>query len=85
MQNAYTGGAGIIEEMRERRVLTSLCGPYGNVPKIRPPLVFSMDDVDWFMTALSDTLAELQRIAAAGISGGGRLTGLLAESGRGSP
>ena len=55
----YATAVRIIEEMRERRVLTSLCGPYGNVLKIRPPLVFSMDDVDWFITALSDTLASL--------------------------
>lgn len=37
----YPTAVRIIEEMGERRVLTSLCGPYGNVLKIRPPLVFS--------------------------------------------
>ena len=35
-----------IEAMRERHVLTSLCGPAGNILKIRPPLVFSPSDVD---------------------------------------
>ena len=55
----YASAVRIIEEMRERNVLTSLCGPYGNVLKIRPPLVFDMDDVDWFMTALKDTLTRL--------------------------
>ncbi len=49
----------IIEQLREKRVLASLCGPYGNVLKIRPPLVFSASDVDWFMSALSETLDEL--------------------------
>lgn len=55
----YATAVRIIEEMRERRVLTSLCGPYGNVLKIRPPLVFSESDVDWFMSALRDTLKSL--------------------------
>lgn len=55
----YATAVRIIEEMRERHVLTSLCGPYGNVLKIRPPLVFSESDVDWFMSALRDTLAHL--------------------------
>lgn len=50
----------IIEGMRERHVLTSLCGPYGNVLKIRPPLVFSMADADWFISALRNTLASLR-------------------------
>ena len=55
----YAVAVRIIEEMRERHVLTSLCGPYGNVLKIRPPLVFSESDVDWFISALRDTLAHL--------------------------
>lgn len=55
----YAAAVRIIEGMRERRVLTSLCGPYGNVLKIRPPLVFDMNDVDWFMAALEDTLNNL--------------------------
>lgn len=55
----YATAVRIIEGMRERRVLTSLCGPYGNVLKIRPPLVFDMNDVDWFMAALEDTLSNL--------------------------
>ncbi len=55
----YATAVRIIEEMRERHVLTSLCGPYGNVLKIRPPLVFSESDVDWFISALRDTLKSL--------------------------
>ena len=55
----YATAVRIIEEMRERHVLTSLCGPYGNVLKIRPPLVFSASDVDWFISALRDTLQHL--------------------------
>jgi 4-aminobutyrate aminotransferase-like enzyme len=43
--------------MRERRVLISVCGHDGNVLKIRPPLVFSMSDVDWFCTEFEAALA----------------------------
>ncbi|RDB61366.1 aspartate aminotransferase family protein [Gordonibacter sp. 28C] len=52
----YPAAVRLIEGMRERHVLTSLCGPFGNVLKIRPPLVFDESDVDWFMSALRDTL-----------------------------
>ncbi len=55
----YATAVRIIEGMRERHVLVSLCGPYGNVLKVRPPLVFSLDDLDWFTDALSGTLASL--------------------------
>ena len=49
----------LIEQMRQRRVLTSNCGSYGNILKIRPPLVFSRDDVDRYLSALSDSLTAL--------------------------
>ena len=32
---------------------------FGNILKLRPPLVFSEQDVDWFMSAFTDTLQEL--------------------------
>lgn len=47
---------GLIEVLRENRVLISLAGPYGNVLKIRPPLVFNDDDLDFFIKALSKSL-----------------------------
>ena len=43
--------------MRERRVLISVCGRDGNVLKIRPPLVFSSSDVDWFCTEFGAVIA----------------------------
>ena len=49
----------LIEKLREHRVLISLCGPYGNVLKIRPPLVFDEDDLVFFIEALDRSLAEL--------------------------
>jgi 4-aminobutyrate aminotransferase-like enzyme len=36
--------------LRRRRVLVSTAGPYGNVIKVRPPLVFSASDVDRYLT-----------------------------------
>lgn len=49
----------LIETLREHKVLISLCGPYGNVLKIRPPLVFDDADLDWFTNALQQSLKEL--------------------------
>lgn len=49
----------LVNEMRDRHVLISVCGTYGNVLKIRPPLVFSMADVDWFCTEFAGALARL--------------------------
>ncbi|CPW32868.1 Hypothetical aminotransferase [Mycobacteroides abscessus] len=50
------GALHIVNELRNRRVLISVCGQDGNVLKIRPPLVFSRSDVDWFCTELDDVL-----------------------------
>lgn len=49
----------IVNAMRERRVLISVCGGDGNVLKIRPPMVFSMSDVDRFVAELGEVLASL--------------------------
>ncbi|WP_322528154.1 hypothetical protein R5R73_17125 [Salinicola sp. LHM] len=43
--------------LRERRVLISATGPYGNVLKIRPPLVFAREHVDRLSDALAASLA----------------------------
>lgn len=47
----------VVNGMRERGVLISVCGADGNVLKIRPPMVFSMSDVDWFIAELTAVLA----------------------------
>ena len=46
----------LVNALRDRRVLISVCGHDGNVLKIRPPLMFSMADVDWFFSAFADAL-----------------------------
>lgn len=53
------GARHIVNAMRERRVLISVCGGDGNVLKVRPPLVFSMSDVGRFCTEFEGVLAEL--------------------------
>lgn len=49
----------LIEILRENKVLISLCGPYGNVLKIRPPLVFNELDLAFFVKAFKDSLESL--------------------------
>ncbi|HET6735813.1 aspartate aminotransferase family protein [Mycobacterium sp.] len=51
------GARALVNTLRERHVLISVCGHDGNVLKIRPPLVFSSSDVDWFCTEFEAALA----------------------------
>jgi 4-aminobutyrate aminotransferase-like enzyme len=51
------GAKALVNALRERRVLTSVCGHDGNVLKIRPPLVFCSSDVDWFCSEFTAALA----------------------------
>ena len=50
----------ILETLRDNHILTSVCGRYGNILKLRPPLVFSESDVDWFMDGFAKTLETLK-------------------------
>jgi acetylornithine aminotransferase len=49
----------ICNSLRQRRVLVSCAGPYANVLKIRPPLVFSEADVDRFLTEFNAVVREV--------------------------
>jgi 4-aminobutyrate aminotransferase-like enzyme len=51
--------ARIVNGLRQRRVLISASGPYANVLKIRPPLVFGREHADTFIRALDDVLGEI--------------------------
>jgi len=51
------GAQRLVNALRDRHVLISVCGHEGNVLKIRPPLVFSIADVDWFCTEFAAALA----------------------------
>ncbi|OMC33708.1 4-aminobutyrate aminotransferase [Mycobacterium sp. GA-1841] len=50
----------LVNAMRDRKVLISVCGAQGSVLKVRPPLVFSLSDVDWFCTEFADALRDLR-------------------------
>ncbi|MCP5029047.1 MAG: aspartate aminotransferase family protein [Actinomycetia bacterium] len=50
-------GAGrVVEAMRLRGILMGKAGQYGNVLKIRPPLVFDDEHADLFLDAFADAL-----------------------------
>lgn len=53
------GAHDLVNAMRDRKVLISVCGSDGNVLKVRPPLVFSDTDVDWFCTEFAGAVAAL--------------------------
>ena len=53
------GAIQIVDALKDRGFLTSNAGAYGNVVKLRPPLIFSQGNAEEFMTAFEDVLAEL--------------------------
>jgi 4-aminobutyrate aminotransferase-like enzyme/Ser/Thr protein kinase RdoA (MazF antagonist) len=48
----------VTQRLKERGVLVSIDGPLNNVLKIKPPLVFSQADADFFVETLDVILAE---------------------------
>jgi 4-aminobutyrate aminotransferase-like enzyme len=48
----------LMDQMRERRVLVGRTGPVGSVLKIRPPLVFDEQHVEFLVDALCEALTE---------------------------
>jgi 4-aminobutyrate aminotransferase-like enzyme len=57
--------ARIVNGLRARRVLISAAGPAANVLKIRPPLVFSKENADFFLSALGEVVTEVASGTAA--------------------
>lgn len=51
----------VVEYLREHFVLTSVAGPHGNVLKLRPPLPFATEDIDWLVGALDGALTSFGR------------------------
>jgi len=58
LEPATHEAAYVVERLRERGVLTGTDGPFHNVIKLRPPLVFSEDDADLFVGRFDEVLAE---------------------------
>jgi 4-aminobutyrate aminotransferase-like enzyme len=48
----------IANRMRERGILLSTDGPFHNVLKIKPPMVFTQADADFLVATLDEILAE---------------------------
>jgi 4-aminobutyrate aminotransferase-like enzyme len=48
----------VVNRLRQRGVLCGTDGPHHNVLKIRPPLCFTLEDADLFVTLLDEVLAE---------------------------
>jgi len=48
----------VVNRLRECGILTGTDGPHHNVIKLRPPLVFSESDADFFTKTLDDVLGE---------------------------
>lgn len=54
-----TGTSKLVNGLREKRVLISATGPRANVLKIRPPLVFSKENADFFLDRFESVVEEL--------------------------
>lgn len=57
LEPAASRASAIVNEMRERGILLSTDGPYRNVIKIKPPLVFEATDADRVVSELGEVLA----------------------------
>lgn len=53
----------IPDAMKTKGVLVGMTGRYGNVLKVRPPLVFTKKDADFLLKALDQVLSELNGIS----------------------
>jgi 4-aminobutyrate aminotransferase-like enzyme len=52
--------AGIVNKLREERILISASGAQGNVLKLRPPMPFSSNDADRLLEALGRAFKALR-------------------------
>ena len=48
----------VVNRLRECGILAGTDGPYHNVIKLRPPLIFTESDADLFVSTLDGILAE---------------------------
>ena len=52
----------IIPLMQKHRILTQVAGFHTEVIKFLPPMVATKDDIDWFLSAMQEVLADTLRI-----------------------
>uniref|UniRef100_A0A646QCT5 Alanine--glyoxylate aminotransferase 2 n=1 Tax=Hemiscolopendra marginata TaxID=943146 RepID=A0A646QCT5_9MYRI len=65
---ATTEAQHIITRMKEEFILLSADGPERNVLKLKPPLVFSIDNANHFVTVLDQLLSEVETAMAFDLS-----------------
>ena len=51
----------VVPLLEKHRVLTQVAGYHTEVIKFLPPLTITREDIDWFITAMQDVLADSQR------------------------
>ncbi len=49
----------VVNRLRERKILAGTDGPLHNVIKLRPPLIFTREDADFFTKVLAEVLADM--------------------------
>ena len=59
-----------IDLMRKRHILTSIDGPDDNVLVVKPPMVFTRENVDEFVRAIKITIKEINAILEEGEANG---------------
>lgn len=55
----WMGAIEIVNRLKEKGMLLSNAGAFGNVLKVRPPLVFERQHADMFLDAFAETLRDL--------------------------
>jgi ornithine--oxo-acid transaminase len=55
----------VLPLFRDHKILSQVAGHESPTLKILPPLVLSEDDLDWFVTALEQTLDRVQKLPRA--------------------
>ncbi|MBL8207055.1 MAG: aminotransferase class III-fold pyridoxal phosphate-dependent enzyme [Blastocatellia bacterium] len=58
LEPADTEASYVVNRLRDHGILAGTDGPYHNVIKLRPPLVFTKDDADFFVATLDRILHE---------------------------
>lgn len=50
----------VVKRMRDNKIILSCGGPYDNILKLKPPMVFSKENADYFLSVLQTILKELE-------------------------
>ncbi len=58
LEPADTEASYVVNRLREHGILAGTDGPYHNVIKLRPPLVFTKTDADFFVATLAQIMSE---------------------------